>query len=28
MVLIEHGPKGYSAPRVIDTAGSVVDAGG
>jgi broad specificity phosphatase PhoE len=28
LVLIEHGPKGYSAPRVIDAAGSVIDAGG
>ncbi|HEX3398602.1 MAG TPA: histidine phosphatase family protein [Steroidobacteraceae bacterium] len=28
MVLIEHGPKGYSPPRVIDDAISVKDAGG
>lgn len=28
MVLIEHGPKGYSRPRVIDDAISVNDAGG
>ena len=28
MVLIEHGPKGYSLPRVIDDAISVKDAGG
>jgi broad specificity phosphatase PhoE len=28
MVLIEHGPEGYSQPRVIDDAISVKDAGG
>jgi broad specificity phosphatase PhoE len=28
MVLIEHGPQGYSKPRVIDDAISVRDAGG
>jgi len=28
MVLIEHGPNGYSQPRVIDDAISVKDAGG
>jgi broad specificity phosphatase PhoE len=28
MVLIEHGPQGYSKPQVIDAAGSAADAGG
>ena len=28
MVLIEHGPLGYSKPRVIDAAPSAKDAGG
>lgn len=28
MVLIEHGPLGYSKPRVIDAAPSAADAGG
>jgi broad specificity phosphatase PhoE len=28
MVLIEHGPQGYSKPRVIDAAGEAADAGG
>ena len=28
MVLIEHGPQGYSKPEVIDDAISVRDAGG
>jgi probable phosphoglycerate mutase len=28
MVLIEHGPLGYSKPRVIDGAPSAADAGG
>ncbi len=28
MVLIEHGPKGYSKPRVIDEATSGAEAGG
>jgi broad specificity phosphatase PhoE len=28
IVVIEHGPQGYSQPQVIDAAGSVKDAGG
>jgi broad specificity phosphatase PhoE len=28
IVLIEHGPQGYSKPRVIDGADSAADAGG
>jgi broad specificity phosphatase PhoE len=28
IVLIEHGPTGYVAPRAIDAAGSASDAGG
>jgi broad specificity phosphatase PhoE len=28
IVLIEHGPEGYSSPRVIDAVSSIVDAGG
>jgi broad specificity phosphatase PhoE len=28
IVLIEHGPGGYSAPRAIDSAGGSIDAGG
>ncbi len=28
IVVIEHGPRGYSQPRVIDPAGSVKHAGG
>jgi len=28
MVLIEHGPQGYSKPQVIDAADSAADAGG
>ena len=28
IVVIEHGPQGYSQPRAIDAAGSVKDAGG
>jgi broad specificity phosphatase PhoE len=28
IVLIEHGPKGYSSPRVIGTDSSAIDAGG
>jgi broad specificity phosphatase PhoE len=28
IVLIEHGPQGYSRPRVIDATGSAHDAGG
>ena len=28
IVVIEHGPKGYSQPRVIDAASGVKDAGG
>jgi broad specificity phosphatase PhoE len=28
MVLIEHGPQGYSQPRVIDPTGGAADVGG
>ena len=28
MILIEHGPQGYSSPQVIDAAPSAADAGG
>ena len=28
MVLIEHGPQGYSKPQVIDAVGRAQDAGG
>jgi broad specificity phosphatase PhoE len=28
MVLIEHGPHGYSKPQVIDGVGRAQDAGG
>jgi hypothetical protein len=28
MVLIEHGPQGYSKPQVVDGADGAPDAGG